>query len=130
MYQQQDAPYGSWKDIKYFCNYLKEEIVEHTDAKDIANLPVFHYILNIVVEQLNYDVDIVRNNVEETLTMPSLLCKWLPRETSDKFGWLAVPFATACYPEWMYKESVHQTDKRQKTSYEQPKQNNLPDNFK
>jgi hypothetical protein len=32
---------------------------------------------------------------------PSLLCKWLPREKSIKFGWLAKYIAMEYYPEWI-----------------------------
>ena len=91
-----DKPYGSWKDIKYFCNYLKEEILPDIGEEDITQLSIFQYILNIVVEQLKEDTALIKNNAN-----PSLLCKWLPREKSDKFGWLAKHIAVAYYPEFL-----------------------------
>jgi hypothetical protein len=109
---EEAKPYGSWKDIKYFCNHLKEEVLPEIGEKDIAALPVFEYILFIVVEQLHYDVDIIEYGT------PSLLCKWLPRETSDKFGWMAAHIATAYYPEWVnsIKNTTKNTTKNTKNT--------------
>jgi len=96
-YGNKDKPYGSWKDIKYFCNYLKEEVLPDIGETDITQLTIFQYMLNIVVEQLKEDREAIKN----TNTNPSLLCKWLPREKSDKFGWLAKHIAVAYYPEFL-----------------------------
>ena len=96
-----DKPYGSWKDIKYFCNYLKEEILPDIGEEDITQLSIFQYILNIVVKQLKEDRVLIKNNAN-----PSLLCKWLPREKSDKFGWLARHIALAYYPEFLKNNKI------------------------
>jgi len=103
-----NKPYGSWKDIKYFCNYLKEEILPDIGESDITQLSIFQYILNIVVKQLKEDREAIhrvaiKNN---TNTNPSLLCKWLPREKSDKFGWLARHIAVAYYPEFLKNNKI------------------------
>ena len=72
--ENDEKPYGSWKDMKYFLNYLKYEAnVGH----NITNIPIFTYIITLIVKQLRRDV-----STEE----PSLLSKWVPREKSKKFG--------------------------------------------
>ena len=47
-----DHPYGSWKDMKYFLNYLRSR-------RDITNvvsdLPIFKHIIQIIVDQLSKD---------------------------------------------------------------------------
>ena len=119
-------PYGSWKDIKYFCNYLRDYVLIATEAEDISELPIFKYILKLVVKQLQSDIDIINESKKEK--NPSLLCKWLPREKSIKFGWLAKYIAMEYYPEWInlttnnlktYKKSIRKclTHYRQIVSY-------------
>ena len=131
-------PYGSWKDIKYFCNYLRDHVLIATDEEEVSQLPIFKYIIKIVVEQLKADIDIINENKENDMNNiiissekrknPSLLCKWLPREKSIKFGWLAKHIAMEYYPEWInlttnniktYKKSIRKclTHYRQIVSY-------------
>ena len=83
-------PYGSYKDVKYFCGYIKDS--------DLPNKrDLYHRIIRKFVKpQLEKDV------ISET---PSLLAKWLPREKS-KFGWLAKEIAWCCYDEG-YDKSSH-----------------------
>ena len=85
-----DHPYGSWKDMKYFANYLKDHVAR--DVCALVNLPIFKHMILLIVDQLRVDVE-----AEE----PSLLCKWLPREKSRKFGWLAKHIAVEYNKEWL-----------------------------
>jgi len=64
-------PYGSWKDIKYFCNFCK---VMFND-----NHPLIQYALSLVIDQIKLDI----KNISK-----SLLAKWIPREKSKRFGWI------------------------------------------
>ena len=87
--------YGSWKDIKYFLEYLfsRDDIpgVKH-------DLPIFKKAMSLVVTQLEKD----SYCLDETSTSrPSLLAKWLPREKSRKFGWLAKFIAGEYYVAWL-----------------------------
>ena len=83
-YIKDEHPYGSYKDIKYFCDYIRIE-------SSIPNKrEIYHYIIrNFIKPQLEID---------KTSSNPSLLAKWLPREKS-KFGWLAKEIAWCCYDE-------------------------------
>jgi len=93
-------PYGSWKDLKYFCNYLKEVIAVNEEGNqiDINNYPIFADSLQLIVEQLYEE----HKTIFETSEPPkTLLCKWLPREKSGKFGWLVPYIASAYYACWL-----------------------------
>ena len=79
--------YGSWKDIKYFCEYCKSK------GADICH-PLIEYGIQLVNEQLRND---------ETATEAnhlSLLAKWVPREKST-FGWLYEALACDYYNHFM-----------------------------
>ena len=105
-YGNTDKPYGSWKDIKYFCNYLKDEVLPDIGETDITQLSIFQYILNIVVKQLKEDREAIHTALIKNNANPSLLCKWLPREKSDKFGWLARHIALAYYPDFFKNNKI------------------------
>ena len=68
--------YGSWKDIKYFCEYCRNQ-------NDAASYLLIHYAIKITNEQLKKDYD----NYSSNATDISLVAKWIPREKSS-FGWL------------------------------------------
>ena len=62
--------YGSWKDVKYLLNYLKEE---YGSENDIINHPIFDYIMLLICSQIKTDKEKVKN--KENI---SLIAKWLP----------------------------------------------------
>jgi Mg-chelatase subunit ChlD len=68
--------YGSWKDIKYFCEYCKSQ-------GNAANHPLIQYSINLTNEQLYKDYSSLVSNPVDI----SLVAKWVPREKST-FGWL------------------------------------------
>ena len=74
--------YGSWKDIKYFCDYVKSE--DECDAG-----PLIVYAIKLVNNQISKDYEKMLINSNEV----SLLAKWVPREKST-FGWLYQQMAT------------------------------------
>jgi hypothetical protein len=67
-------PYGSWKDIKYFCNYYKDK----TGNEE-------HFLIKECIKLINYQLLIDYYSENKNI---SLLAKWIPREKSKKFGWL------------------------------------------
>ena len=85
-----DHPYGSWKDMKYFLNYLRSR---RDISRSVVELPVFKHIIEIIVKQLAKDATGVNH--------PTLLAKWLPREKSKKFGWIAKHIACNYYSHWL-----------------------------
>jgi len=89
LFERQTYPFGCWKDIKYFCNYVREISPED---------PIIEICVNILNQQLIKDL---QNEKKENL---SLVSKWIPREKSKKFGWLfdkcAMQWAQIIYPEY------------------------------
>ena len=92
--------YGSWKDLKYLCNYLRNRSGNH---------PLIQYCIDLGLEQLRLDTDLfekyTNNIIEKSETKLSLVAKWLPREKSKRFGWLHARMAYTLYPEFL--ESAH-----------------------
>ena len=85
-----EHPYGSWKDMKYFMNKLRDIYPQKYETLDI-----FKYILFITVKQLRKDI----SNI--TTSAPSLIGRWVPRESSKKFGWIAKHIAYEYYDDWI-----------------------------
>jgi len=76
--------YGSWKDIKYFCEYCKSQ------GADVHH-PLIKYAIQLLNVQLKKDVSAENK---------TLLSKWVPREKSS-FSWLYESLACSYYPEYM-----------------------------
>jgi len=83
-----DNAYGSWKDMKYFLHYLYS-VDGITGPR--RKLPIFKSVISCMVLQLKQDTETDK---------PSLLAKWIPREKSKKFGWLAKYIACEYYSDW------------------------------
>lgn len=78
-------PFGSWKDIKYFCNYCKTLSLNDDH-------PLIQYAIQLTNDQLKIDIN---------SSTPSLLGKWIPREKSAKFGWLFKQLAVNYFNEYI-----------------------------
>ena len=90
-------PFGSWKDMKYLCNYIIPDEAERCVFFPSRNSikrenELFNYIIIMMIDQLRSDV---------SSGNPSLLAKWIPREKSKKFGWITVILATEYYKDWI-----------------------------
>lgn len=86
--------YGSWKDLKYLLNHLRDVHGERAAARK----PMFKYVVALACEQLSVDAAAVA--AAPAGPAPTLAGKWVPREKSNKFGWQAKYFAMYCHPEW------------------------------
>ena len=75
--------YGSWKDIKYFCEYCRSQgaTIEH---------PLIQFAIKITNEQIKKDY---ANHISDENDIISLAAKWIPREKSS-FGWLYKKLST------------------------------------
>ena len=81
---EEDHPYGSYKDIKYLCQYIRDYSLIKIEIKTrIYEYLIYRYVKTQLSNDLHSD-------------KPSLLAKWLPRERS-KFGWLAKLIASICF---------------------------------
>ena len=78
-------PYGSWKDIKYFCEYCKSQ------GCDVKH-GLVQYAIQLMNSQLKKDVASSGNL--------SLTAKWVPREKSQ-FKWIYAELATNYFQQYM-----------------------------
>jgi hypothetical protein len=83
--------YGSWKDIKYFCEYCK------CKGCDIKN-GLVQYAIQLLNDQLRKDIASSGNL--------SLASKWVPREKCQ-FKWIYAELATNYFSEYMATADTH-----------------------
>jgi hypothetical protein len=80
-YAPHQNSYGCFKDVKYFCNYLRK--YAHTITYTNNDNTLCNYAITILNQRVYDDYkEYLKNG-----TMPSLACKWVPRENS-KYGWI------------------------------------------
>ncbi len=90
--------YGSWKDIKQFCTYCRNN-GEKMDS------PIILYAVKLINDQLRQDYANLISNSDEI----SLSAKWAPREKSA-FGWLFHILATDYYAHFL--ETAHSDNQK------------------
>ena len=103
-----DHQYGSWKDVKRFCQYVKE------NTSDGENHVLINGILAFAIRKLQMDYE---HSVNDLNFQPTLIGKWLPREKS-KFGWVFNKMAHMMSPQLMVtatsRDSINKARKKQK----------------
>jgi hypothetical protein len=82
--------YGSWKDLKYFCQYIRNH------GADIQH-PLIRYAVQLLNKQL------LKDSVAKDVDI-SLAPKWIPREKSS-FDWLYEVLACDYYSEFIVTAS-------------------------
>jgi hypothetical protein len=82
--------YGSWKDLKYFCEYCKSQ----GENQDLA---LIQYAITLMNDQIRSDYS---NYISNNYNNISLAAKWAPREKSS-FGWVYQSLATNYFNEFM-----------------------------
>lgn len=95
------VPYGSWKDIKRLCQYVR--LKSNTDSH-----PFIEYALRLMCDQL-------RKDSVEGVKQISLVARWVPRESSKSYGWLFCILAAKMFPEYLKsaeKKGGHDTKVR------------------
>lgn len=81
--------YGSWKDLKYFCQYCKSQ-------GDSVDSPLINFSVRLMNNQIRNDHFRLTSNSDDI----SLAAKWAPREKSS-FGWLYEPLATDYFNDFL-----------------------------
>lgn len=97
-----EHPYGSWKDIKYFCSYCREHGAS-------ADHPLIKHATSILNAQIRSDQDSLSQGKNVNV---SLAAKWVPREKSKRFGWLFQELAVEYFS--YYLETVHDDQSRKR----------------
>ena len=96
--EDDEHPYGSWKDVKYFCNYVR-------NAYGNDNHELIEHACTLIIDRLRIDNDIFVNSRWSTRAAEatsdkkySLAARWIPREKSKQFGWLFKKLAVMWSP--------------------------------
>jgi hypothetical protein len=77
-----NIPYGSWRDIKYLCDYIRK------NSPKKENHGLIQYCIEIMNSQLKKDYEIWRFSIyARSRNHISNVSKWIPRE-HKKFDWL------------------------------------------
>ena len=105
--ENERLPYGSWKDIKYLLDFhidkhnkLKKKYYIPLEVIEENNDIIIKKCIKLVCEQLKKDATNIKN--------PSLLCKWIPREKSKRFGWITPILAYNYYKEWIVTANTNE----------------------
>lgn len=85
--------YGSWKDVKYMCDYLANNTIQGKKH------PFIDAILDITVGELVSEN--MKFNTEFPHFKPTLIGKWIPREKSKRFGWIFKRIAKKMFSEYV-----------------------------
>jgi hypothetical protein len=87
-------PYGSWKDIKYFCKYVLDNggTMEH---------PLILSCIKEINNTLRLDEHAYNSAGDATGKNLTLVSKWVPREESGKFGFLYEALAKDYFANFM-----------------------------
>ena len=103
-------PYGSYKDLKYFCNYHVKSSYLRNNYNNLALTdkdPLINTVVELISERLRED---------EKSPNKSLLAKWVPREKSNKFGWITPIIAKQYYSEWFDNRLGAMSDAQRKAA--------------
>jgi hypothetical protein len=96
--------YGSWKDVKYMCNYVRDYFKNdnHELIKHIIDLVCTVHKLEYT-DFYNYKMSIENNDKKTNIPKVelSLCAKWLPREKCKKFGWINSKIAENLFPHFI-----------------------------
>ena len=75
--------FGSWRDIKYFCLFVKDY------SQEKENHPLISYAVELINNQLYSDIHIYKFSQNcFSKSHISNVAKWIPRERKNKFSWL------------------------------------------
>ena len=94
-----EHPYGSWKDLKYFCDYL----IKYVNDVQLTH-PLIKHCCFLYNNQLRLDENALNSDDENKLKNISLVAKWIPREKT-RFGYLYECLAYDYYKEYISSSS-------------------------
>jgi len=111
VFENNEHPYGSWKDIKYFCNYCKSN-----------GIPVEHPLMQFAFQLLNTQIfkDVSSESRSESRSESTSECtsectsessnkinnktlagKWAAREKCKRFGWIFEQLAYSYFEHYL-----------------------------
>ena len=116
-----EHPYGSWKDIKYFCDYVKTKcqsehhnLIENAIELGIEQIKIDYELYNKKMDRIEGSVcasdTAIKSDLEDQNY--SLASKWIPREKSKKFGWIFKKMAKMAYPHYLTTAKTTEQQRR------------------
>lgn len=96
-----EQQYGSWCDVKYFCNFVKNTTHDYDHE-------LIDYAIYLLSEQLKRDTINMRKN--ESV---SLAARWAPKEKQTNSSWIYKKLAFIMFP---YVDTAKSEDARQKAT--------------
>ena len=94
-----EHPYGSWKDIKYFCRYCRDHFLNSESLQA--------YAISLLNGRLRADYTALLSGKLDSI---SLAAKWCPREKSS-FGWMYEECATSYHADIMSTANINSREK-------------------
>ena len=91
--------YGSWNDVKYFCNYVKV-------LTNNSEHPMIEYAINTMCQQVIRDIKSYRQNKCNNI---SLAIRHMPKQGKTN-GWLYRKIAMKIFPYYLTARNKHQRD--------------------
>jgi len=91
--------YGSWNDVKYFCNYVRS-------MTGCSNHPMIDYAVTLMAQQISRDIVAYNNN-----NNVSLAIRHMPKQGKSN-GWLYRKIALKIYP---YHETARDSQSRNRS---------------
>lgn len=110
-----EHPFGSWKDIKYFCQYVKNKSKDEDHPLIVASVAVLAAQLVIDYTQYNQLANSSGAGAEFTSEKPrlTLAARWCPRGKSQH-TWLHNKIAVHMFPEFMATAKTSDSKRRAK----------------
>ena len=120
-----EHPYGSWKDAKYLCKFIRDDVYKETSLskekveRSLISHPLVKHVCMLMINRLRKDYSnyqIVTGSAsnsgesKESLYI-SLVSRWFPREKSS-FGWVNAIAAFLAYPQFFNNEMSNENYKK------------------
>jgi len=110
-----EHPFGSWKDIKYFSQYVKDKSGDEDHPLIVVAVAIMAAQLEIDYAQYNKLVNSSGAGAESTSEKPrlTLVARWCPRGKSQH-AWLHNKIAVHMFPEFMATAKTSDSKRRAK----------------
>lgn len=115
--QSQSHQYGSWKDIKYFCQFLMDNHHLFKFKETMSpDHPLINHALALMVNRIKDDEGMheafFKTSTELKQVNISLAARWAPRASSKKFGWMFNKLAAMYYHNYLDTPTSEESRRR------------------
>ena len=115
--QSQSHQYGSWKDIKYFCQFLMDNHHLFKFKETMSpDHPLINHALSLMVNRIKDDEGMheafFKTSTDLKQVNISLAARWAPRASSKKFGWMFNKLAAMYYHNYLDTPTSEESRRR------------------